>query len=87
MSNDSDEFMFFSALRQFKKFKTKSTSHIDISSDENNKSTSSFNEFQFSTKNIDFRQEDSIIARSNLKKLIKNQNQIENVIDKYIINI
>ena len=38
-------------------------------------------------KNIDFCQDDSIIARPNLKKFVKDQNQIENVIDKYVINI
>ena len=36
---------------------------------------------------FDFRRNDSIIAESNLKKLIRNQNQIENIIDKDIINI
>ena len=87
MSNDSNEFVFFSALHRFNKFKTKSTLHINLSNDENDKSFSSFNEFQFSTKNVDFYRNDSIIAKSNLKKLIKNQDQIENIIDKYVINI
>ena len=86
-SNDSDEFVFFSALHQFKKFKAKSILHIDISSDENNKSSSSFNEFQFSVKNVNSRRNNSIIVKSNLKKLVKNQNQIENIIDKYVISI
>ena len=43
--NDNDEFVFFSASRRFKRFKIKSISHIDISSDENDKFFSSFNEF------------------------------------------
>ena len=33
-----------------------------------------------------FCQNDSIIIKSNFKKLVKDQNQIENVIDKYVIN-
>ena len=45
------------------------------------------NEFQSSTKNIDFRRNDSIIARPNLKKFIKDQDQIGNIIDKYVISI
>ena len=53
-SNDSDEFVFFSVSRRFKKFKTKSISHIDISSDENDKFFSLFNESQSSAKNVDF---------------------------------
>ena len=79
--------MFFSASRRFKKFKTKSTSYINISSDENDKFSSSLNEFQSSTKNIDFCRNDLIIARSNFKKLIKDPNQIEDVIEKYLVNI
>ena len=70
-SNDSDAFVFFSISRQFKKFKTKSTSHIDILSDENDKSSSSLNEFDSSAKNINFCRNDSIISRSDFKKLIK----------------
>ena len=70
-SSNSDEFVFFSTLRWFKKFKIKSTSHIDILSDENDKFFSLFNEFQSSTKNINFRRNNSIIARSNFKKFIK----------------
>ena len=61
-------------------------SHIDISNDENEFFFSSFNEFQSSAKNVDLRCNDSIIARSNFKKFIKDRNQIENVIDKYIIS-
>ena len=38
-------------------------------------------------KNIDFYRNDLIIARPNFKKFIKDQNQIENFIDKYVINI
>ena len=79
--------MFFFVSHRFKRFKTKSISHIDISNDENNKFFSLFNEFQSSAKNVDFRRNDSIIARSNPKELVKDQNQIENIIDKYIINI
>ena len=74
LSSDNDEFVFLFILRQFKKFKTKSILHIDISSGEDDKSFSSFILFQFSAKNIDFRRNDSIIARSNLKKLIKDRN-------------
>ena len=87
MSNDSEEFVFFFTLYRFKKFKIESISYINISNDENNKFFSSFNEFQSSAKNVNFCQNDSIIARSDLKELIRNQNQIENVIDKYVINI
>ena len=79
--------MFSFILHRFKRFKTKSISHIDISSDENDKFSSSLNEFQSSTKNIDFRRNDPIIAKSNLKELVRDQNQIENIIDKYVINI
>ena len=87
MLNDSDEFMSFFVLHRFKRFKTKLISYIDISSDENNKFSSSFNESQFSAKNVNFRRNDSIIVRSNFKKFIKDQNQIENIIDKYVISI
>ena len=86
-SNNSNEFVFFSVSRRFKRFKIKSISHIDISNDKNDKLFSSFNESQSSTKNVDSCQNDSIIAKSNLKKFVKNQNQIENNIDKYIISI
>ena len=44
-SSDNDEFVFFSASHRFKKFKTKSTSHIDISNDGNDKLFSSLNRF------------------------------------------
>ena len=54
LSNNNDEFVFFSALRRFKKFKTKSISHINILSNENDKFSSSLNESQSSTKNVDF---------------------------------
>ena len=72
LSNDNDEFVFLSASRQFKRFKTKSTSHINISNDENDKSSLPFNEFQSSAKNVDLRRNNSIIARSNFKKLVRN---------------
>ena len=61
--------------------------YIDILSNENDKASLSFDEFQFPIKNVNFYRNDSIIAKSNFKKLVKDQNQIENVIDKYIINI
>ena len=86
-SNNSNEFIFSFISHRFKRFKTKSASHINILSDKNDKFFSSFNEFQFSMKNIDLCRNDLIIAGSNLKKLVRNQNQIENVIDKYVINI
>ena len=79
--------MSFSASYQFKKFKTKSTPYIDILNDKNDKFFSSFNEFQSPANNVNFYQNDSIIVESNLKKFVKNQNQIENIIDKYIISI
>ena len=71
-SSDNNEFVSFSVLRQFKRFKIKSISHIDISNDENDKFFSSFNKFQLSTKNVDLCWNNLIIARSNLKKFIKN---------------
>ena len=74
LSSERDEFVFFFTSRRFKKFKTKSISHIDILSDENDKFFSSFNEFQSSTKNVDFYRNTSIIARPNLKEFIKDQN-------------
>ena len=52
--NDSDEFVFFSASYWFKRFKTKSILHIDISSDENDIFSLLFNEFESSAKNVDF---------------------------------
>ena len=79
--------MFFFTSHRFKRFKTKSTSHIDILNDENDKFSSSFNKFQFSARNIDSRRNDSIIARPNFKKLVRDQNRIEDVIDQYVISI
>ena len=67
--NDSNEFVFFFASHQFKKLKTKSISHINISNDENNKFFSSFNEFQSSAKNVDSCRNNSIIVKSNFKNL------------------
>ena len=72
LSNDNNEFVFFSISRRFKRFQTKSTSHINILNNKNNRFFLSFNEFQFSAKNIDSRRNNSIIARSNFKKFIKN---------------
>ena len=72
LSNDNNEFVFFSVSRQFKKFKIKSTSHIDILSDKNDKFFSSFKEIESSVKNVDFCRNDSIIARLNFKKFVKN---------------
>ena len=79
--------MSLSVSRRFKKFKTKSILSINISSDEIDKLSLSLNEYQSSTKNVDFCRNDSIIAKSNFKKLVKDQNQNKNVIDKYVINI
>ena len=87
MLNNNDEFVFLSALHQFKKFKIKSISHINISNEENNKFSLSFNEFQFLTKNVDFCRNDLTIARPTFKKFIKDQNQIEDVINDYVISI
>ena len=71
-SNDNDEFVFPSASCWFKKFKIKLISHIDISSDKNDKSFSSFNKFQFLAKNVNSCRNDLIIAKSNFKEFIKN---------------
>ena len=86
MYRESDAFEPFYISRRFKKHKRKSASFFDIFNDENDKSSSSFKEFQFSMKNVDFRQNDFINAKPNFNEFVKNQDEIENVIDKYVQN-
>ena len=80
----SDAFESFYILRRFKKRKKKFASSFDVFNNKNNKFFSSFKEFQSSAKNVNFRQNDFINAKSNFNEFIKNQDEIENIIDKYV---
>ena len=85
-SNENNVFKSSYISRRFKRHKRKSASFFDVFNDENDKSSLLLKKFQSSAKNVDFRQNDFINAESNFNEFVKNQNEIKNVIDKYVQN-
>ena len=81
---ENNAFESFYISRWFKKRKKKSVSSFDVFNNENDKLFSSLKKSQFSVKNVDFRRNDLINAKPNFNESVKNQDEVENVIDKYI---